>query len=504
MTLTRGLARQVTHLAPVFTACSEQISFLSSPSQYYELIKNSITSAKDRIALASLYLGVEDLEVGLVDTLQDKLLKEKNNQFRAHVHLDYLRGTRGFPGKCSANILKPLTERFPSSLKVTLYLTPALHGGRRSWQNLFIPPRLNEIFGLSHFKVSVFDNNVIITGANLSKNYFEDRADRYIFIKNHPKLANYFDELLSVVGKFSFSLNSTTSTSISAITDPPPFQIGQAESIIKNFIDSQRSLSDHLEQAEAFIIPTLQMAPHNIRQDEETLGKIINWIDGENPSNVQIALATGYFNLAPLAKDIFFSQTKNIISPWKILTSSPEANGFFESAGLSRHIPNIYRLIELDFLRSSSSSSSTLHRPRLIRNYSGEECIYEYSKPGWTFHAKGLWIDSNCPREEFMAMIIGSSNFGHRSFNRDLEAQITVITENSNLLQKIRSERDELFQKGRLISANDIEKANHHSNDHGESPPSGFFPLSLSLSLSLFHSYSIVQRLAASLFKTFL
>ena len=32
-----------------------------------------------------------------------------------------------------------------------------------------------EIFGVHHIKAHVFDNNVLITGANLSEDYFTDR-----------------------------------------------------------------------------------------------------------------------------------------------------------------------------------------------------------------------------------------------------------------------------------------------------------------------------------------
>jgi len=34
---------------------------------------------------------------------------------------------------------------------------------------------LREIFGVHHMKAHVFDNSVMITGANLSEDYFTDR-----------------------------------------------------------------------------------------------------------------------------------------------------------------------------------------------------------------------------------------------------------------------------------------------------------------------------------------
>jgi CDP-diacylglycerol--glycerol-3-phosphate 3-phosphatidyltransferase len=158
-----------------------------------------------------------------------------------------------------------------------------------------------------------------------------------------------------------------------------------------------------------------------------------------------MALATGYFNLAPLAQHIL-SRADQIGVPWKILTSSPQANGFFESAGMSKYIPDTYRAIELDFLKND-------RRPKLVKNEKGEEGLFEFIKDCWTFHAKGLWIDS----PDLTTTIIGSSNFGHRSFDRDLEAQLTIITEDLELRAKILSDRDELFKYGKLVTASDIE-----------------------------------------------
>jgi len=42
---------------------------------------------------------------------------------------------------------------------------------------------ISEVFGVQHIKLYIFDNDVIISGANLSENYFLDRCDRYYLIK---------------------------------------------------------------------------------------------------------------------------------------------------------------------------------------------------------------------------------------------------------------------------------------------------------------------------------
>ncbi len=42
---------------------------------------------------------------------------------------------------------------------------------------------LGEISGVHHQKIAIFDDTVIIGGANLSHNYFLNRKDRYMKIK---------------------------------------------------------------------------------------------------------------------------------------------------------------------------------------------------------------------------------------------------------------------------------------------------------------------------------
>lgn len=73
----------------------------------------------------------------------------------------------------------------------------------------------------------------------------------------------------------------------------------------------------------------------------------------------------------------------------------------------------------------------------------------EYEKPGWTYHAKGLWYylpGSDLPN----LTLIGSSNFGERSVNRDLETQICLFTTNESLRKRLQEEVDNLYVLGSL------------------------------------------------------
>lgn len=78
--------------------------------------------------------------------------------------------------------------------------------------------------------------------------------------------------------------------------------------------------------------------------------------------------------------------------------------------------------------------------------------LYEFEKLGWSYHAKGLWYylpDSKLPN----LTLIGSSNYGERSVNRDLESQICLVTVNKSLQTRLQNECDNLFKLGRMAEA---------------------------------------------------
>eukprot|EP01035_Chromulina_nebulosa_P039639 gene39639-53592_t len=185
--------------------------------------------------------------------------------------MDYLRGTRqNSSSVSSASLLRPLISR---GLKISMYLTPVMHG----WRKHLFPPRVNEIFGLSHLKVAVFDNTVLITGANLSHSYFVDRTDRYVCIEGHPDLADYYWSLLEQLGDISYTLESPCANLTSVSTQehpltftPPKILITAAQKLLEAFIQQQiLKTSQKLKKKEkksetetsssTFLIPSLQM-----------------------------------------------------------------------------------------------------------------------------------------------------------------------------------------------------------------------------------------------------
>ena len=52
--------------------------------------------------------------------------------------------------------------------------------------------------------------------------------------------------------------------------------------------------------------------------------------------------------------------------------------------------------------------------------------MFEYRRPGWTFHGKGLWYTEQAGSPGPCLTMVGSPNFGYRSQKRDLETQVPV------------------------------------------------------------------------------
>ena len=80
-----------------------------------------------------------------------------------------------------------------------------------------------------------------------------------------------------------------------------------------------------------------------------------------------------------------------------------QANGFYTASPPLGYIPRGYTWYETLFLKYIQRHSQS-HRITL----------YEYSRNGWTFHAKGLWYYPEGAQLPTMT-IIGSSNYGMES-----------------------------------------------------------------------------------------
>uniref|UniRef100_A0A6I8P1N5 CDP-diacylglycerol--glycerol-3-phosphate 3-phosphatidyltransferase n=1 Tax=Ornithorhynchus anatinus TaxID=9258 RepID=A0A6I8P1N5_ORNAN len=443
----------IQNLVPEFGISSSHVKVLSSPTEFFELMKEQITSAKRRVVMASLYLGTGPLEQELVDCI-DKALERALQasspcSLRVSILLDFTRGSRGRQN--SRTMLLPLLQRFPERVRVSLFHTPHLRGLLR----LLVPERFNETIGLQHIKVYLFDGNVILSGANLSDSYFTNRQDRYVFLQDCPEVADFFTDLVEAVGDVSLQLQGDDSVRVleGALHPYKGDRRAYCEAArrkVMGVIEGARArqLRLHAQTAhgpgerppapDTWIYPLVQMKPFGIRIDEAVTETLLT----EPECGARLFLTTGYFNLTRAYMELVLGARAD----YRILLASPEVNGFFGARGVAGAIPAAYVYIERQFYRQ-------------VCNLGQEERVrlQEYRRSGWTFHAKGLWLylaGSSLP----CLTLIGSPNFGYRSVHRDLEAQIAIVTENRALQQQLHQEQEQLYGLSGAVTAATFEQ----------------------------------------------
>lgn len=115
------------------------------------------------------------------------------------------------------------------------------------------------------------------------------------------------------------------------------------KTVMHQFKASTRDISSEYSHSDAFIYPLIQINDCGIRTEEIVIEKLFQ----SAPVSSSIYLAVGYFNLTNNYIDVIVKQSA---ANYKILLSSPEANGFFGSNGFSSNIPAIYSYLEEEFL----------------------------------------------------------------------------------------------------------------------------------------------------------
>ncbi|NXU07853.1 PGPS1 protein, partial [Buphagus erythrorhynchus] len=310
--------------------------------------------------------------------------------------------------------------------------------------------------------------------ANLSDLYFTNRQDRYVLLRDSPEIADFFTELVDAIGDVSLQLQQDDTVQMMEGM-VHPYQGDKvayceiANQRVMEVINSARTrqellhaktfhssqpgsslLSQQGSQAsgslkpepDTWIYPLIQMKPFGIQIDEMVTETLLT----EAERDARIYLTTGYFNLTQAYMDLILGTR----AEYRILLASPEVNGFFGAKGVAGAIPAAYVYIEHQFY----SEVCYLQQQERVQ-------LQEYSRAGWTFHAKGLWLylaGSDLP----CLTLIGSPNFGYRSVHRDLEAQVAIVTENKALQQQLHQEQEQLYLCSGVVSTSTFEQPNRY------------------------------------------
>jgi len=238
------------------------------------------------------------------------------------------------------------------------------------------------------------------------------------------KVANLYHDLLRVVYDYSYCLTKN-------LTLTPPKINWNLRYELLNLLSR---VPAKVNSFDTFVFPTLQFTPIRLNNDADVMIGLLSSL----PSGAILNVASGYMNFPSFLINKLY-QIETVTVP----TAAPQANCFYNGSGLKKAIPTAYSLIEQDLYNSFHNSNQKL---------------LEYNRKNWTFHAKGLWTGIG----KFPQLtIIGSSNFGRRSYERDFESQLFLFTRNPKLQEKLHKEynllllysqqvNEQIWQKRRL------------------------------------------------------
>lgn len=457
-------------LAPRIDINADQVDILDGPKDFYDNLKAKIRNAKRRIYLSTLYIGKSEHE--LVSTIREALL-HNGSELKVSILTDLLRGTREAPRPCCASLLAPLLAEFPDRVEIRMYHTPNLTGLRKTW----LPKRINEGWGLQHIKLYGIDDEVILSGANLSNDYFTNRQDRY-YIFRSKRVADYFNRIHTAVCSISFLMHPFDRLTHVGLEWP------ESNPAPPPFVYPRR----HIEAATSLLLPLVEPSPSPSPSTTSTsIYPVIchpRTINTELPAFTALlarrissyTFTAGYFNPHPVVtSSLLAASSLPKCAPGSVLTASPYANGFFGSKGISGLLPAAYSHLSLMFLQAAHGTSIELREWQ--RGIVGQQ-------DGWTYHAKGLWVtlpldpqqpaisdttttssSSNKDNNDRgppspagpSATLIGSSNYTTRSYGLDLEVGAILVTKDETLMRKMKREEELLTSHTRAVKVADLE-----------------------------------------------
>ncbi|KAF1362209.1 CDP-diacylglycerol-glycerol-3-phosphate 3-phosphatidyltransferase [Lizonia empirigonia] len=457
-------------IAPRFEIHPDQITIIQSPAEFYDTLKTKISNAKHRVYLSTLYIGKTEHE--LISTIRTAL--QNNPNLHVSFLTDSLRGTRETPNPSSASLLAPLITEFGSDrVEVRMYHTPNLTGLRKK----YIPKRINEGWGLQHMKLYGVDDEIIMSGANLSSDYFTNRQDRYHLF--HSKdLTVYFAKIHDGVAKLSFDIQPSdiegsggytmtwppSNPAPSPLDSPSKFKASASKHLSHLLTPSNSpATAQSTTKNTTTIYPVLSLVPLLSTSTElPALTKILTSLARPPFTGSTWTFTAGYFNMTSSFRRLLLSTRP---ASGTVLTAHPHANGFFGSAGVSGMLPDAYTHLAKMFLRKVKHE-----------NLASSIVLKEWKKgkvneqAGWTYHAKGLWVafppaltpgadtaQTEMPEDPSLT-VVGSSNYTKRSYELDLEANVIIATSDAGLRRRLGEEVAWLNEHAKPVGESEFEK----------------------------------------------
>jgi CDP-diacylglycerol--glycerol-3-phosphate 3-phosphatidyltransferase len=472
-----------------FSLSKNHIGNLSSssgpptPKDFHSTLCHMIRNAQDRVCLASLYIGVgaspsHERELELLDALSSV-----RPEVQVQVLLDRNRALRKVPlaggtKTCSA---QAVSQAIQFKENHELYLLQVLPSPLKS----ILPNPLDEVAGVFHIKAYIIDDSLILSGANLSEEYFSDRQDRYIMIaEGGAGLVDFYAQLLDLLARHGQHYDDTSCSSPRRQTTTSTTKQQLAQQLTDLFVDPNPIAAASLLQDNTVVgvaIPTFQPPPGFFDRTTSSSPAFLSDVevthalldagssidDHHHHEHARVQLSSAYLNPTDCLLERLAKYTHGV----DLLSAGRISHGFRPKPKAGNKgkdwIPQVFDHLARDACLRLPSHAQLWH----------------WEREGWTFHSKGLWLSSSIGSQHehdndrvdhvdkngsyrLDAAMIGSGNFGARSFRRDMESNcVFVFPDNSNsknnnnnnvLSESLQSEWKAKQDSSRPVSAKEL------------------------------------------------
>lgn len=396
-----------------------------TPEKFHSLLCDKIRHAKKRVLLASLYVGpaaspiATPREQDLLGALQ---VAAANPSVQVNILLDKNRALRPVP--LSAEVDAPTTS---SAQAVSNALQEEDSSTTNNNNNLFLfsvlpaslqyflPNPFNELAGVFHMKVYIIDDSLILSGANLSEEYFVDRHDRYLHItEGGAGLVDFYVDFVQTLCDHSEIYESEKEKKLPIRKPTTRSELLEALNRLMTTSNGNDDFLTNDDKTVAVVVPTFQ-APDSFFSDSKVKRRFL--LDTEiSKALLQTAFAEDSSSIVRLSSaylnptDAFLHLLADFQNV-EFLTAGRISHGFApkKKAGNKGKdwIPSVFETLSRNACQYLKAAN-----------------LFYYERPGWTFHAKGLWLES---KASLSAAICGSGNFGARSENLDMESNLVFI-----------------------------------------------------------------------------
>ncbi|KPA73203.1 putative mitochondrial Phosphatidylglycerophosphate synthase-like protein [Leptomonas pyrrhocoris] len=468
---------------------SHTVRVLTHPTVFYEELKKKVMAAQRSITLSALYIGDGPLSTAFVGCLEEKVrwAAAGGHPFSITILLDFNRmqdrknlvtmrtlmelaertgnasllpteacdasaphsaSSRSFSSEKEEDFDKADDETGSEATGVTVRLF--LYQNPSKWNRFFAPlGRATEVLGVQHTKIFVFDQrHTLLTGANLSDDYFATRMDRYLVVEDNPLVGQWFARLVRTLNRISHPVvcrkefahtfpaetalvhGDRTAAAVAASPSSPARRVLEKAGCIVHFPASpsvkEGSPTLHRKSNLVILPNALGMDPSTdtaafCAKTKELLHGFASWArqlcaqqrvewsryDSVLFPTLQFGRA-GVYHDSVIVKQLLRLSTAEdhifLTSPYlnmyssfvdellrgssyvDCITASVQTNGWNGQRGMAGRIPLFYLQLE----RSFYYLMKAYHCLRRVR-------IREFSVDGLTFHAKGLWFAGHEP-----------------------------------------------------------------------------------------------------------